>query len=186
MSSCDRFPECNCPQFFEKSRAGDDRAFSDLVCNLTPLVKAVARSTINKIQSDDLNEITQIVFIKVHTTSSPWDNVGPFCHWVGRIARRVAIDFGQDRERRERIVVTTDKAIEAVDLGTQHDPPYDLECISRVIEGLTGELRIVFTCRVDERMTDKEIAKMLGCTERTVQNRLKEIRVMIKKCYDQI
>src|SRR5664279_4174601 len=77
--------------------AGDNGAFTQLVARHKRRVFGLAARFIRN--SDELDDISQDVFIKAYENLSSFRNDAPFEHWLIKIAVRVCHDFLRSKKR---------------------------------------------------------------------------------------
>jgi RNA polymerase sigma factor (sigma-70 family) len=177
-------PACDCAGLRSKILAGDQSAASKLVESLTPFVNRMVMSMLRKYKGavEECDDTVQEVFLKVILRLGSWNAECPFCHWVGAIARRRAIDHLRRLTRSNRNLAEFPNEDRIVDPC----PPPSLEqreCIKRVYDRLPERSRQVFDLAA-EGTQRKEIAKKLAIGERMVFMHLEEIRIRLQPCWE--
>jgi RNA polymerase sigma-70 factor (ECF subfamily) len=147
----------------ERWRAGDERAATALVERHAPALSRFAASLGAREESD---ELVQDTFVRAFGSLDSFRNDASLRTWLFTILRRLLLDR-QRSARRHRGQVSLD----GVELSTDHDA-LDLMLadeaearLGRAVQGLTRMQREVFTLRVSEGASYREIAEVVGTTE---------------------
>ena len=102
-----------------QARAGDDRAFEQLVkCYQSRIHSHVARMTQDPAEAEDLAQET---FLRAYQALPHFRGDATFGTWLYRIASNLAIDAARHRRRREWQTVSLDEPIEAEEHTTAWD-----------------------------------------------------------------
>jgi RNA polymerase sigma-70 factor (ECF subfamily) len=144
-------------------RAGDEQAATTLVGRHAP---ALARYAASLGGRDDVDEVVQDAFVRAFQSIDGFRADSSLRTWLFTIVRRLVIDRRR-AERRQPGRTSLDEAHAATDFGAL-DGLVAVETESRVraaIERLTATQREVFTLRVSEGLSYKEIAELVGTTE---------------------
>jgi len=144
-------------------RAGDERAATSLVARHAP---ALARFAMSLGQRSDVEEVVQDTFVRAFGSIESFRADSSLRTWLFTIERRLILDRRRgDRRRRD------DAAIDDGDAATQFDALDGLvaeEAEARVrmaVDRLSRLQREVFLLRVNEGLSYKEIAEVVGSTE---------------------
>jgi RNA polymerase sigma-70 factor, ECF subfamily len=144
-------------------RAGDERAATALVERHT---QALARFATSLGVRDDLEELVQDTFVRAFQSLEGFRGASSFRTWLFTIARRLLLDRRRtEKRRRDR------SEIQEGDAATEYDALDSLvagEAEARVLEAtkrLSPTQREVFSLRVAEGLSYKEIADLVGTTE---------------------
>ena len=147
----------------ERWRDGDERAATALVARHAP---ALARFAANLGARDDVEELVQDTFVRAFSSHDSFRGESSLRTWLFTIERRLLLDRRRT-ERRRREVMGVD-----VNAATSEYDPLDrvvaAETEARLREavgGLTATQREVFTLRVTEGLSYREIAGIVGSTE---------------------
>jgi len=144
-------------------RAGDERAATELVGRHAP---ALARFAAASGAGADVEELVQDTFVRAFGSLDTFRGESSLRTWLFTIERRLLLDRRRAQRRRG-----TDVALDEEQLTTGEDP---LEAVvageSRdrlrvAVERLSPTQREVFTLRVGEGLSYKEIAAAVGTTE---------------------
>jgi RNA polymerase sigma-70 factor (ECF subfamily) len=144
-------------------KAGDERAATRLVERHAP---ALARFAMSLGQRGDVEEVVQDTFVRAFGSLDSFRGDSSLRTWLFTIERRLILDRRR-AERRRR----DDAPIDDGDAATEFDALDGLvgeEAEARVrkaVNGLSRLQREVFLLRVNEGMSYKEIAEVVGSTE---------------------
>jgi RNA polymerase sigma factor (sigma-70 family) len=83
-------PSENWAALMALAQAGDKRAYADLLTNITPYIRALARRALR--EHADIDEVVQDVLLTIHQIRHTYDPRRPFAPWLTTIARRRIID----------------------------------------------------------------------------------------------
>ncbi|HET7631094.1 MAG TPA: RNA polymerase sigma factor [Gemmatimonadaceae bacterium] len=144
-------------------RGGDQRAASVLVTRHAP---AVARFVASRGERQDVDEVVQDTFVRAFGAVGAFRGDSSLRTWLFAIARRLMLDRRR-AEKRQRLQVE----IAEDDAATEYDALDGVvadETQARLrgaLDGLSPRQREVFTLRVNDGLTYKEIADLVGTTE---------------------
>lgn len=168
-------------ELVERSRAGDTRAFDELVEKYTPkLYGLVYHMTSNR---EDTNDVLQDVFAKAYRALKRFRGKSTFYTWIYSIATNMTLNFLKKRNRRRALSLDdVDLAIERdpdfIELTSKSDPVREAgiselqERLNMAMQKLSDDHRAVVTMFDIQAMPHAEIAKILGISEGTVRSRL--------------
>jgi RNA polymerase sigma-70 factor (ECF subfamily) len=103
------------------AQAGDKRAYSRLLREITPFVRALLRRHCS--QREDIEEMVQDTLLTLHRVRQTYDPARPFSPWLGAIATRRGIDGLRRRSRRARHEVSG----QIEDYETFEDPQANID-----------------------------------------------------------
>jgi RNA polymerase sigma-70 factor (ECF subfamily) len=155
--------------------------------------------------SDDAQDLTQEVFIKMYRTLNTYDmGKGAFMTWVTTITRNLLVDHFR-KTKQERLTDSLDTPLsdyaDAQPLGEQIadlSRPPDVqaqsretrETVHRALQRLSPELREAVILRDLQDMDYKEIASVLKVPEGTVKSRINrgraELARLLQRTYRQV
>ena len=144
-------------------RAGDERAATTLV---ERHASALARFAVSLGQLSDVEEVVQDTFVKAFGSIDTFRADSALRTWLFTIERRLILDRRRAGRRRR-----DDTPLEEGDAATEFDALDGIvaeEAEGRVrlaVERLSRLQREVFLLRVNEGMSYKEIAEVVGSTE---------------------
>ncbi len=144
-------------------RAGDSRAASLLVGRHAD---SLARFAVSSGEREDIEELVQDTFVRAFASLDAFRGESSLRTWLFTIERRLMLDRRRT-ERRQKAMVP----IEPADATTEYDALDSLlaeETESRVrkaVESLSPTQHEVFLLRVEQGLSYKEIADVVGTTE---------------------
>ena len=144
-------------------RAGDERAATSLVERHAP---ALARFAVSLGQRTDVEEVVQDTFVRAFGSIDSFRADSSLRTWLFTIERRLILDRRR-AERRRRDDLTVDEA----DAATEFDALDEIVAeeaearVRRAVDRLSKLQREVFLLRVNEGLSYKEIAEVVGSTE---------------------
>ena len=123
-----------------------------------------------------------------------WTHIPPDCPkssfkaYISRVARNRAIDRAKEQGRKKRVpsefIASLDELSEYLEDAENVEKEYDgillKECLNRFIRSLSKRKRTIFIGRFHFFYSVSEIAKTLGCSERTVFSELAEMKRKLK------
>src|SRR5918992_1178419 len=144
-------------------RIGDERAATDLVARHAP---ALARFAASSGAGADVEELVQDTFVRAFGAIDTFRGDSSFRTWLFTIERRLLLDRRRSERRRgvdvaidEEHLTSNDDPLEAVVAGESRDR------LRLAVGRLSPTQREVFTLRVGEGLSYKEIAAAVGTTE---------------------
>lgn len=147
----------------ERCRAGDERAATALVRRYTP---SVARFVASLGERQEVEEVVQDTFVRAFASLDGFRGESSLRSWLFTIARNLVRDRARSRSSRHRVVpIEEDHAVtehDALDAAVSEETRSRL---SRSLEQLSPLQREVFTLRVSEGLSYREIAAVVGSTE---------------------
>jgi RNA polymerase sigma-70 factor (ECF subfamily) len=144
-------------------REGDERAASGLV---ERHATALARYVSSMGERDAVEEVVQDTFVRAFSSLDSFRGESTLRTWLFTIARRLVVDRRRAAKRRKD-VATLDE-VDAATAYTALDNLIADEAERRVreaVQRLSPTQREVFTLRVSEGLSYKEIADIVGTTE---------------------
>lgn len=150
-------------ELIERWKAGDSRAATELVSRHAD---ALARFAVSSGERWEIEELVQDTFVRAFASIDSFRGESSLRTWLFTIERRLMLDRRRS-EKRQRMTVP----VEPVDAVTEYDALDSLlaeEAESRVrkaMDALTPTQREVFSLRVEQGMSYREIADIAGTTE---------------------
>jgi len=144
-------------------KAGDERAATSLVARHAP---ALSRFAVSLGQRTDVEEVVQDTFVRAFNSIESFRAESSLRTWLFTIERRLILDRRR-AERRRR----DDASVDEADAVTEFDALDEIvaeEAEARVrtaVDRLSRLQREVFLLRVNEGLSYKEIAEVVGSTE---------------------
>ena len=144
-------------------RKGDERAATQLVERHAP---ALARFASSLGEREELDELVQDTFIRAFGSLDGFRGESTLRTWLFTIMRRLVIDRRRSQARRPMVVaVSEEDAVTDFDALDGMMASETERRVKQAIEKLTPTQREVFTLRVSEGLSYKEIATIAGTTE---------------------
>ncbi|HEX6533756.1 MAG TPA: RNA polymerase sigma factor [Gemmatimonadaceae bacterium] len=144
-------------------KGGDEQAATLLVARHAP---AVARFAASLGERDDIDELVQDTFVRAFASLDGFREASSLRTWLFTIARNLLRDRVRARRgRRELVPVIEEHAVtehDALDVAVAEETRTRLRS---AVARLSPMQRDVFTLRVTEGMSYKEIAEVVGSTE---------------------
>jgi RNA polymerase sigma-70 factor (ECF subfamily) len=150
-------------ELISRWRAGDERAATTLVDRHAP---ALARFAVSLGQRADVEEVVQDTFVRAFGSIESFRADSSLRTWLFTIERRLILDRRRSERRRR-----DDALIDENDAATGFDALDGLVAeeaesrVRRAVERLSRLQREVFLLRVNEGLSYKEIAEVVGSTE---------------------
>lgn len=174
-------------ELIECIRKGEVEVFAELVRRYQARVFRTARRYARR--EDEVEDIVQEVFLKVHQKLEGFRGDAPFEHWLMRVAVRTCYDFLR-KHQRSRECSFTDLSPEEDDWleryqGAPASAPEDAaaarELVRRVMEHLSPAARLVITLLEIEERSVKEIASLTGWSISLVKVRAFRARAEMRR-----
>jgi RNA polymerase sigma-70 factor (ECF subfamily) len=144
-------------------KAGDERAATSLVARHAP---ALSRFAVSLGQRTDVAEVVQDTFVRAFGSIDSFRADSSLRTWLFTIERRLILDRRRaDRRRRD------DTSIVEADAATEFDALDNIVAeeaegrVKKAVDRLSRLQREVFLLRVNEGLSYKEIAEVVGSTE---------------------
>ena len=144
-------------------RAGDDRAATALV---ERHAQALARFAVASGERNDVDELVQDTFVRAFNSLEGFRGDSSFRTWLFTIQRRLLVDRKRaERRRKDRDEVQEDDAATEYDALDTVVADETQRRLQKAIAKLSPTQKEVFTLRVSEGLSYKEIAEAVGTTE---------------------
>ena len=160
-----------------RAEAGEAPAQSELVRRYTRRVAGFVRAIIR--QPEAVEDVTQIVFIKMFRRLSRLRDPAVFESWLFTLARNSGLDFIRRRNCRPSTVAIDDEVYQIADPSTSSAAVEILAALDRALARLTPIDRGLVTQFVAGD-TYGEIAERTGLTLATVKVRLHRVRPFLR------
>lgn len=161
----DRYPEADAPsdeELVARWRSGDQRAATLLV---ERHARPLARFAVTLGARDEVDELVQDTFVRAFGSLDSFRGESSLRTWLFTIERRLFLDRRRAAKRHEAVEVQDD------DASTEYDALHGMvadeteQRLRGAVARLTKTQREVFTLRVTEGLSYREIAEMVGTTE---------------------
>ena len=169
---------------------GSTAAYEELVKRYETKVFNLAMSFTRNIE--DAEEVLQDVFLTVYRKVEGFEGKSAFSSWLYRITVNAA--FMKLRKRKQNQAVSLDEVTPVLEKSWQEreDSPIHhcdalainnqlKETLTRAIEKLPEEYRLVFMLRDVDGLSNKEVGEMLKISIPAVKSRLHRSRLMLRK-----
>ncbi len=144
-------------------RSGDERAATELVERHAP---SLARFAASIGARTDIEELVQDTFVRAFGSLDGFRGDSTLRTWLFTILRRLVLDQRRARARRPvSVPVADDDAVTGFDALDGMVATETEQKVRDAVAGLTPTQREVFTLRVTEGLSYKEIADVAGTTE---------------------
>lgn len=177
----------------EKIREGDSSAFGEIFNRYkTTVINLAFRFTRSREASED---IAQDVFIKIYEGRLKADPHSKFTTWLYRVTVNASIDFTRRRKftpvsldaeidpsgKSERTILETVKDAKSRSAREMLKEEEVKALVQREIDRLPENLRSVILLYQFEEMPYRQIARILGVTEKAVERRLYHAKDILRK-----
>jgi len=169
------------PGFLERLRAGDARAFEELVASHQHRVFGVALRMLGS--AAEAEDIAQEAFLRAHRSLPEFRGDAKLSTWLYTIVSRLCLNRLASRDRK---AVRHGEEVLLRVADPRGDPQTDAErgelesALHRAIAELSEERRVVVILRDLEGLSYEEIAAALGLELGTVRSRLHRARMDLK------
>jgi RNA polymerase sigma-70 factor, ECF subfamily len=150
-------------ELIERWKNGDDRAATELVERHS---NALARFAVASGERADVDELVQDTFVRAFNSLAGFRGESSFRTWLFTIERRLLLDRRRsEKRRRDRTEIQEDDAVTEYDALDSVVADETQKRLRAAVEELSPTQREVFTLRVTEGLSYKEIAEAVGTTE---------------------
>jgi RNA polymerase sigma-70 factor (ECF subfamily) len=177
-------------ELVERTRAGDTRAFNQLVQRYERKIFRLAKNITGN--DEDAEDVLQESFLKAYSHLDSFQGESKFYTWLVRIAVNEALM--KLRKRKSDRTVSLDEPVEtgeesvAREIAVWDDDPekrYSQEELRDILDGAVESLkpsfRTVFVLRDIEELSTEETAEALGISIPAVKSRLLRARLQLRE-----
>ena len=144
-------------------KAGDERAATELV---ERHASALARFAVSSGERNDVDELVQDTFVRAFNSLDGFRGDSSFRTWLFTIQRRLLLDRRRsEKRRRDKDELQEDDASTEYDALDSVVADETQKRLQAAVKRLSPTQREVFTLRIAEGMSYKEIAQAVGTTE---------------------
>ena len=150
-------------ELIRRWRNGDGQAATQLVARHAP---SLARFVAGEGERDRTDEVVQDTFVRAFGAIDNFRGDSAFRTWLFSIARRLILDMRRS-ERRSRVVATVQEgdAVTTFDALDGMVADESMRRVRQADDALSPKQREVFTLRLEQGLSYKEIAELVGSTE---------------------
>lgn len=162
---------------------GDEDAFRRLVEDYQDRVYRTAYQWLGSVE--DAQEVCQDTFVRAYQALGRFERRGKFSTWLYKIAINLCRDRAKSRAFRTRAVTTTWEQEENASYSGGMSPDELLlqkEALHHIGEGISRlpeKLRSAVVLAVFEGLSQEECGRILGCSVRAVEGRLRRARQLL-------
>lgn len=185
--------KCSDEELFELYRAGDERAFEEIVRRYEPQILGFLHRRLR--DEERVRELAQDTFLRVHRARDRYDSGRKLSTWIFTIANNLLKNEFRNRSRRREMPFAdlgdaAEPGSRAPELESRGPDPEQAayrgelrEAIDRTIEQLDEHHRVPFVMREVEDLTYEEIAEALGVPVGTIKSRLFRARTAFQSLF---
>jgi RNA polymerase sigma-70 factor (ECF subfamily) len=152
----------------QQAQAGDKRAYTILLKDLTPFIKAVVMNRITNLEWVD--DITQTVLMSVHKSFNTYSCERPFKPWLTSIIYfRVADYLRKYYRSKDDVTVGTDDYDFQKTYVTNPDHQGELKDVEKLLDQLSEKQRKIYLMMKVEGFTAKEVAEQMNMSVSAVK-----------------
>lgn len=150
-------------ELIERWKAGDSRAATQIV---TRHADALARFAVSSGERMEIEELVQDTFVRAFSSIDSFRGDSSLRTWLFTIERRLMLDRRRAEQRQKSMV-----PVHPADAVTEYDALDALVAeeaeskVRRAVDLLSPMQREVFTLRVEQGMSYRDIAEIVGSTE---------------------
>jgi RNA polymerase sigma factor (sigma-70 family) len=167
-------------------KARDEKVFSYLYDHYSPALYGVALKVVN--DENVASDILQEVFVKIWRSIERYDaNKGRLFTWMLNIARNTAIDTLRSKAHKlEQKVQDISNGNYLMEQQMAVHQSVDHLGLSKVVEKLNKEQRIIIDLAYYKGCTQEEIAKVLDIPLGTVKTRMRNAIIQLRNILKQV
>lgn len=171
-----------------RAKAGDDRAFGELVRRYRPRIFALALHLTGR--ESDADDIAQEVFLKAYKALDTFEGRSEFFTWVYRMAVNRSLNARRDRQRRGETTMDDPRVELAVAVDAAGDPARAAELrqtytsLLAALDRLPAPMRTSVVLVALQGFSQAEAAVVQKCSEGTVAWRIHEARHRLRRALE--
>lgn len=146
---------------------GEESAFDKIASIIYRDVLNIA--CLNSLSQEDAKDVLQVVLLKIYKKLKGFKKQAKFSSWVYRITVNASIDLIRKKKRKAKIA---EKYKEAGSLkANQNSPDFDGEnrLVREKLKELSPKQKNIFILKHFQRLSFKEISKVIGCSQSTAK-----------------
>jgi RNA polymerase sigma-70 factor (ECF subfamily) len=174
-------PLVNTSLILRALKKGDKQAFANIYNQYHKRIYAFAFSITKSEYASE--EILQNVFITLWKHKSKVDPSKSFDAFIFTITRNAAYNFLREVANRDSLKKELWQRIKSLNKQAYNDLIFNEygDIVDNIVEALPKQQKAVYILSKEEGKTNKEIAELLGITEKTVKNHLWKATKLIRK-----
>lgn len=171
-----------------RAKAGDDRAFGELVRRYRPRIFALALHLTGR--ETDADDIAQDVFLKAYRALDSFEGRSEFFTWVYRMAVNRSLNARRDRARRGEVAMEDPRVDRAVAVDAAGDPERAAQLretytlLVNALDKLPGAMRTSVVLVALQGLSHAEAAVVQSCSPGTVAWRIHEARTRLRSALE--
>jgi RNA polymerase sigma factor (sigma-70 family) len=177
-------------EMVERAQSGSRTALENIVDGLQDRIYGLSLRMLY--MTDEAEDATQEILIKIITRVGTYRGEGPFLAWVYRVAANHLRSFRRSRAERREVSLNEVTALMDRHYGVQwkedETRPYQalvveearISCLHALLMVLNRDQRLALVLGVVFRVSSKEGAYALDCTPSTFRKRLSRARLKVK------
>ena len=167
-------------ELVEKSKKGDEQAFTELIISLESDLYKIARMKLEC--NDDINEAVQETIIEAFKSIKKVKKSEYFKTWLIRVLINKCNKIYK-KEKRNEIIKKYNSTINNQPVNYNEEKKISELDFFILIKSLNYDERISLTLYYLEKFTTKEISEILKEPERTIRNRISRAKQKLRKIY---
>lgn len=170
----------------KSAQAGDEYAFTKLFNKYKHFVDSILTTYIG--DRDEARDITNIVFLKVHSKLSKFTDYSSFGGWLRILAKNTAIDYlrtvKDSSKLDEGVFVDSSSILQCTERNIIDDVTY--QQLLQLIEDIAPSYREVSVMYYRDGMSIAEISKALHVSKGTIKSKLHRMRIKLKNYLEHV
>ena len=167
-------------ELVEKSKKGDEQAFTELIISLESDLYKIARMKLEC--NDDINEAVQETIIEAFKSIKKVKKSEYFKTWLIRVLINKCNKIYK-KEKRNKIIKKYNSTINNQPVNYNEEKKISELDFFILIKSLNYDERISLTLYYLEKFTTKEISEILKEPESTIRNRISRAKQKLRKIY---
>lgn len=167
-------------ELVERSKKGDEQAFTELIISLESDLYKIARMRLEC--NDDINEAVQETIIEAFKSIKKVKKSEYFKTWLIRVLINKCNKIYK-KEKRNEIIKKYNSAINNQPVNYNEEKKISELDFFILIKSLNYDERISLTLYYLEKFTTKEISEILKEPESTIRNRISRAKQKLRKIY---
>ncbi len=166
----------------KRIKGGDKRGWNMLIDKYSRMVYNLAFNFSGN--SDDANDLTQDIFIKIYKNIEKFDENFSLSSWIMRISKNHCIDYWR-KNRKNNFRIEMDDNIANIDNSPEDEliNSGELNKLREKILLLKPDVRTLIIFRDIQNYSYKEIAESMNIPLGTVKSRINRARIQLAKLY---